>query len=242
MNPETVLVSDLGFRYGLGVFETVMVRGGRAELLEWHGEGLREGALALGLPEPQVPGREEVPCGDGVWRWFHTGTGTRQWWQEGVEAAPASFALGRCVVPVHSAAWTARFKTLAYLGQVQNRPPGRDEEVVVTNEAGEVVSAAMGNLFWVRQGRLETAPHEAGCRKGTVRRWVMERGGMAVVEVRMGLERLAEAEEVLVTNSRVGIVPARCWPGREVAEVPGPVARSLRGRWREWMECSAARG
>lgn len=227
---EHVPISDGGFRFGRGVFETVAVRGGLAEFYSWHAESLQVGALALGLPPPRIPDREP-PGGQGIWRWFHTETGTRTWWQEGCGWVPESLVLGLAEVPIHSQAWSARFKTLAYLTQIQNKPPEEDREVVVMNERGEMVSAAMANLFWVRAGTVFTAPPEAGCRCGVVRRWVMERGGVKVEEVRQGIEALRGVDEVFLTNSRIGIVPCRAWPGGRRAEVPGPVVLELRQRF-----------
>lgn len=231
MSGSDVPVWDAGFRFGLGVFETVAVRGGRAEFFQWHAESLEQAAQALGLGCPNIP-TFEPPGGEGIWRWFHTESGTRSWWQPGMEPPPSSMVLGRCAVPIHSSAWSARFKTLAYLTQLQNKPKGADQEVVVVNERDEVVSAAMANVFWVRNGRLETAPHDAGCRCGVVRRWILERGGVPVNPARLAWAELDHVDEMFVTNSRLGIVPVRSWPGRDQAEVPGPVTRGLLDRFR----------
>lgn len=231
MNWDQVPVTDRGFRYGWGVFETIVVRSGRAEFFSWHVESLEKAALALGLSLPRIPD-SEPPGVEGIWRWFHTETGTRTWWETGVEPTPLSMELGRGVVPVHSTAWSARFKTLSYLTQLQNKPKGSDQEVLVVNERNEVVSAAMANVFWVRHGRLETAPHDAGCRCGVVRRWVMEYGGVPVKQARLAWSELDCVEEMFLTNSRLGIVPVRSWPGREQVEFPGPITARLRDRFR----------
>ena len=51
----------------------------------------------------------------------------------------------------------------------------------------------------------------------TVRRWVLERGGERVEEGKWKLEELDAAEEIFLTNARIGIRPVRTWKGRILA-------------------------
>ena len=87
-----VPVSDSGFRHGVGVFETVRVEKGKAAWREWHLDSIRESARVLGL---KVEEKEltRVPGEHGIWRWFVTETGTRTWWNEGIELPPAVYDL-----------------------------------------------------------------------------------------------------------------------------------------------------
>ena len=214
----TVPISDAGFRHGVGVFETVRVKGGQARWRSWHLESIREAAQVLGL---KVEERElaQIPAGDGIWRWFVTETGTRTWWSEGIEPVPEAYDLDVATTGVWSSSWEARYKTLSYLNRIQaKREVGKpDEERVMLNERGEIASAAMANLFWVKGGKLRTPARECGCRAGTVRRWVLERGGERVEEGKWKLEELDAAEEIFLTNARIGIRPVRTWKGRILA-------------------------
>ena len=94
------------------------------------------------------------------------------------------------------------------------------------NEKGEMASVAMGNLFWVKDGKLKTPARECGCRAGTVRRWILERSGQKVEEGRWKKEELDGAEEIFLTNARIGIKSVRSWRGKKLA-VAG-VAAELR--------------
>ena len=85
------------------------------------------------------------------------------------------------------------------------------------NEKGEIASASMANLFWVKEGKLKTPSRECGCRAGTVRRWVFERSGQKVEEGRWKKEELDGAEEIFVTNARIGIKPVVSWHGKKLA-------------------------
>ena len=215
----TVPVSDAGFRHGVGVFETVRVKDGRARWQSWHLESIREAAQALGL---KVEEKElnKIPAGYGLWRWFVTETGTRTWWSEGIPLPPAAYDLNLADTGVWSSSWEARFKTLSYLSRIQAQREGKkpEQEGVMLNEKGEIASAAMANLFWIRQGKLRTPARECGCRAGTVRRWVLERSGQSVEEGKWKAEELDTAEEIFLTNARIGIKPVRSWRGRQLPD------------------------
>ena len=230
-----VPVSDAGFRHGVGVFETVRVKGGKAPWWKWHQESIRESARMLGLPV-EVKELEKIPAGDGLWRWFVTETGTRSWWNEGMENPPAAYDLDLADTGVWSTSWEARYKTLSYLNRIQAKREGSkaDEERVMLNERGEIASASMANLFWVRGGKLRTPLREGGCRAGTVRRWVLERSGRRVEEGRWKLEELNGAEEIFLTNARIGIKPVRAWKGGKLAG--SKLAAELAERF--WKESS----
>jgi len=131
---------------------------------------------------------------------------------------------------VWSTSWEARYKTLSYLSRIQARREAgaADQERVLLNEKGELASASMANLFWVKGGKLRTPAQECGCRAGTVRRWVLERSGQKVEEGGWKKEELDGAEEIFLTNARIGIVPVRSWGGRILPSVLG---KEFMGEW-----------
>jgi branched-subunit amino acid aminotransferase/4-amino-4-deoxychorismate lyase len=200
--------------------------------MEWHLESMREAARALDLPVDRiVPG--EVPAGEGVWRWMLAPDGFRTTWQAGIAPLPDAVDLALSPLRVSSASWEARFKTFSYLLMWQARAEAPCGWAVLLNEHGQVASAAMANLFWVCGGRLATAAPHCGCRRGTTRRWVIEQGGLPVEEVEAGPEALDQAEEIFLTNARLGVFPVRSWAGRGLACETG---QSLRTRWLEsWI-------
>ena len=217
MSVLEIPISDAGFRHGVGVFETVRVKGGKARWRDWHLESIHRSAKTLGL---KVEDKEfkQVPQGDGLWRWFVTDTGTRSWWCEGLEKVSPTVSLEMGKVGVWSDSWEARYKTMSYLSRIQAREGQREGgEVVMLNEKGEIASASMANLFWVKEGKLKTPARECGCRAGTVRRWILERSGQKVEEGRWKQEELDGAEEIFVTNARIGIKPVVSWHGKKLA-------------------------
>ena len=98
------------------------------------------------------------------------------------------------------------------------------------NEKGEVASVAMGNLFWVKGGKLRTPARECGCRGGVVRRWILERSSQKVEEGRWKKEELDGAEEIFLTNARIGIKSVRSWRGKKLV-VAGVAAGLKKAFW-----------
>lgn len=224
-----VPVEDPGFRHGLGVFETVRVVEGLAVLAGWHWESLCEAAGALGLEAPISFPLDLPPGKDGLWRWFHTESGIRATWDDLVPEVPGSGVLRLSAICHSSQAWTSRYKTLSYLGNLQAKRMAGGHEALLLNEHGQVATASMANVFWVRDGVLFTPARECGCRAGVVRRWVLEQGGMEVREVAAQVEELMAAQEIFLTNSRVGILPVHDFEGN--AFHPGEAAGRLRERY-----------
>ena len=195
------------------------VQGGKARWKKWHLDSIRESAQALGL-KVQEKELVTIPAGYGLWRWFVTETGTRTWWSEGMELPPAAYDLDLASTGVWASSWEARFKTLSYLNRIQAKREGQkpEQEKVMLNERGEMASVSMANLFWVREGKLRTPARECGCRAGTVRRWLIERSGQKVEEGKWKPTELDQAEEIFLTNARIGIKPVRSWKGRKVPD------------------------
>ena len=82
-------------------------------------------------------------------------------------------------------------------------------------QAGEVIPQV--DALISDENGLTLVVRVADCRAGTVRRWVLERSGQRVEVGCWGLEELSGAEEVFLTNARIGIKPVRSWRGRGLA-------------------------
>lgn len=204
-------VTDEGFRYGKGVFETLLVVRGRALFQDWHEEVMMRGAQVLGLDCSPMFFIDEPPSGSGIWRWYLTESGIEMLFDANIPNTPPSYSLSTSTFKVNSASWDARYKTLSYLTHIQARQEAETDEVVLLNQRGEVASASMANLFWVRDGVLHTPEVESGCREGVTRRWVLEHAENAVNQGRFKLDDLNHADEIFLTNSRIGILPVHAW-------------------------------
>jgi branched-subunit amino acid aminotransferase/4-amino-4-deoxychorismate lyase len=65
-----------------------------------------------------------------------------------------------------------------------------------------------------------------------VRRWVLERSGQKVQEGRWGKEELDGAEEIFLTNVRIGIQPVVSWNGKKLARA-GVAEALVKAFWAE---------
>ncbi len=133
----------------------------------------------------------------------------------------------------------AGVKSVNYLEQVlaweEARGRGFDEGVRL-NERGEVVSAAMANIFWVIDGTLHTPALSTGALEGTTRACVLElAAGMSVpvVEGVYELAQLADAEEIFLTSAGLGVAPVTTFDFRRYAVAVGSVALRLREAFRQ---------
>ncbi len=79
-------------------------------------------------------------------------------------------------------------------------------EAVRVNERGEIVGACLANIFWANDGKLFTPALETGCLAGTTREFLAE--NFAVRQVKAGLDKCAEADEIFLTSAGFGICSA----------------------------------
>lgn len=92
--------------------------------------------------------------------------------------------------------------TLAFEDAICN---GYDEAIRL-NERNEIASAAMANIFWVKDAKIFTPGLETGCLSGTTRCFLLE--NFEVFEVQAKSDELAKADEIFLTSAGIGVRPA----------------------------------
>lgn len=120
------------------------------------------------------------------------------------------------------------------LARREARLAGAVEGVMLSVE-GWLAEGASSNLFWLRDGALETPSAEVGILRGVTRSKLLElsRGLIEVREVMAGPERLVGAEEIFLTSTTWEVLPVTRWNGETVGEgLSGALARELRIRLR----------
>jgi 4-amino-4-deoxychorismate lyase len=202
----------------LGVFETLRVIDGVPLFVEEHRAELHRSATALGLSVQLdlAHAARQLGAHSGRWRWIVTNEGTRTLFTDEPPLSGEPVAIGISTVRVGSQNWDARFKTVSYLAHAQAITMGSAPEMVLLNERGEVASAARGNIFWRKGERLYTPVHEAGCRCGVVRGFVLTLGPVEVG--RFALDELVGADEIFITNSLRGIVSVDALEGAALSD------------------------
>ncbi len=144
--------------------------------------------------------------------------------QDGVQVRTAALRLGENPA-------LAGLKHLNRLEQVLARAESRDTRIaesLLFSASGRLVSGTMSNVFIVRKSRVHTPRIDLCGVAGVMRRVVLgeaAHAGVAAEECILRAEDLAAAEEIFLTNARIGIWPVRLLDVRELA--PGPITRRL---------------
>ncbi|WP_136255402.1 aminodeoxychorismate lyase [Onishia niordana] len=229
MSEAALPLDDRGLAYGDGVFETVLVRDGCPVLWEEHLARLARGCSQLGFPPPcrdeldALPGK--APAGLSVLKLIVTrGSGGRGYlaptdpaprllvqhlpfapaetrWHEGVRVRFCALRLG--IQPL-----LAGLKHLNRLENVLARKEWSDAAVaegLLCDSDDHLIEATCMNLFWQRNGRLETPKLDRCGVAGTLRQALLAEHSVSEVEV--GPSRLQEAEALWLGNSLQGLWP-----------------------------------
>jgi 4-amino-4-deoxychorismate lyase len=235
---DAVPLDDRGLQYGDGLFETMLIRNGRVRFLEAHFTRLATGCTRLAIPfnaadalraeiateSARAPAlallKVIVTRGSSPRRGYSPAGAGRPRRVVSLFTAPAKpLDAG---VDVRLATLTvAENPTLAgikHLNRLENvlaaAEPGHEKvfESLLRNAAGDVIGGTMSNVFVVQAGRVTTPSIDrcgvAGVMRATVLR-ECARLGIGAGESRIALAELMNADEVFITNARIGVVPVR---------------------------------
>jgi 4-amino-4-deoxychorismate lyase len=230
---------DRGLQYGDGVFETLLVRGRKARFLDAHLARLAHGLARLRIPFETWDGlradldRAIRRAPDlAVLKIIVTrGTGPRRGY------SPRDCAAARRIVmlfatspsPDFAAGVDLRVATirlasqpmlggLKHLNRLENvlaaMEPEHDShfEALLLASSGDLVGGTMSNVFAVHGDEISTPPIVDAGVAGIMRAVVLRESaglGLRTEERRLTPADLASADEVFITNARLGVVPAR---------------------------------
>jgi 4-amino-4-deoxychorismate lyase len=241
-----VPAGDRGLHYGDGLFETLAVRAGEPEFLDYHLERLARGCATLGFRAPDRRLLErEIADGasalrDGVLKLIVTRGSAGRGYRPPSEPAVLRILLGYDL-PAHPPEWAAAgvrvrvcdtrlgrnrrlagLKHLNRLEQVLARAEWDDPGVaegLMLDDAGHVVCATSANVFVARGGELITPSIAESGVAGVMRRVLMEaaaRARIAVAERTVSLAEVNDASELMLSNSLIGLWRVREVGGREL--------------------------
>jgi branched-subunit amino acid aminotransferase/4-amino-4-deoxychorismate lyase len=116
---------------------------------------------------------------------------------------------------VNSKSPLINIKSCNYLENVlalENSKENDFSEAVRVNERGEIVSACMANIFWIKDGEIYTPALETGCLDGTTRSFVINLAneiGFEIIFIKTTLEELLEADEVFLTSAGISVASVK---------------------------------
>lgn len=154
---------------------------------------------------------------------------------------PSTDGLALTVSPyrINTLSPLAGIKSINYLEHIiaWEEARARDfHEAVMLNERGEVVSAAMANIFWVRDGALHTPSLSTGALAGTTRARILEIAeelGVPVVEGVNELAQVGDADEIFLTSAGHGLAIVTTFDFHHYTVPVGSVALRLHEAFRQ---------
>jgi 4-amino-4-deoxychorismate lyase len=236
-------VSDRGFQYGDGLFETLEVLQGTALFLDRHLQRLTEGCQRLLLPPPdwqllqQEAQQLTANTEHGVLKIIMTrGSGGRGYRQPEPIVPTRLLSLHpypQYPTSLQSHGIVTRFcdqllsinpslagiKHLNRLEQVLARAEWRDDAIqegLMLDNNGHVIEGTMSNLFIVKNAVLYTPALTQSGIAGIVRQLVLAFANQLALPIsiqNLSKDQLLQADEVFVTNSVIGI-----WPVKQIAQ------------------------
>lgn len=124
-------------------------------------------------------------------------------------------------------------KSLNYLERVlawEEAQQRQFDEAVMLNERGEVVSATMANIFWVKEGSIHTPTASTGAYQGVTREVVIELAAKHFIPVLEGayeLGDLTEADEIFLTSASLGVATVTTFDFRQYSLTPQSISTRL---------------
>lgn len=236
-------ITDRGFLFSDGVFETARVHQGQFFRLRQHLERLERSARTLMLPLPGLPELEDVareilrrnPLTEASLRITVTrGSGDSptllatltpmpEDWRERA-AQGWSLITARTLRPSPRsvpAQLKALGRTYAILAAQEGQAAGVDDVLLLTaNE--EIAEGPTWNFFWRIGQTLRTAALEGGILEGVTRGIIMKIAQEAGFQVEEGLWPRADldrADEAFATMTSRGVVPIRSIDGKPLASM-----------------------
>ncbi|MGI8543164.1 MAG: aminotransferase class IV [Aridibacter sp.] len=130
--------------------------------------------------------------------------------------------------PINSKSPITGVKSCNYLENLlafENAGSNGFDEAIRLNERGEITSACMANIFWLKGETLFTPSLKTGCLAGTTREYIMEKQN--VFEVEESLEVLDKAEIIFLSSSGIGITQIGKFQAKEFVRVLSPAFRQF---------------
>jgi branched-chain amino acid aminotransferase len=223
--PGVTGYDNAAFRYGYGLFETMLVQKGRIRLWSYHCNRLYAGVqqLRLELPsagrvEQEVLALAEKNESSALCRVrLQVFGGQGMYGLDGkagyiIECFPVNDAGipvegGRIVAGIAAGVKKSidafsNLKTcsaLIYAMALQDAKENNWQDALICNVHGNVIESSIANIFWIKANELYTPPLSEGCVAGVMRQYIVDT--LAVKEQPLTVTALGEADEVFLTNA-----------------------------------------
>ncbi len=256
-----ISILDRSYLYGDGLFDTVRITDGRPFLWDRHLNRLMHGAGLMLLQMPYGKGDltvfaiqliEENDLTNGVLRIHVSRAGGPRGYSPrrskeittlmSLHPAPEpdrDTGLKLVMSTQHVAQGSAlcaikSSSRIAHVLAAAEAEISDADDALLTNMAGQLVSATSGNLFWVEDDLVCTTPLESGCLPGITRGFVLELCpglDLCTAEKSITMARLSQCGGVFLTNSVHGLRPVSALGSIRLP--PSPVVARLQDAYRK---------
>lgn len=237
--------------YGKGIFTTIALYDGKPFLWEKHWRRLETDAQKLNIDLSQfsedktrralIDLIEKNRVGNGRARLTFFDESASELWPYDAKlttsllimtgaARPSSTTTRLTISPheVNSTSPLSSVKSCNYLEKILALKEVKDrgfDEGIQFNQRGELASACLANIFWLKDEKLFTPSLTTGCLRGTTREFVIENFGCEETVARRDV--LAEADEIFLTSSGLGVIQVDELDGRGLRGHDHPVTRLI---------------
>ncbi|SFB26402.1 4-amino-4-deoxychorismate lyase [Acetitomaculum ruminis DSM 5522] len=244
------IVLDDGFSFGLGVFETICLKEGRALLLDWHLERINNSLEYFNIY--QRISKKEVE------KWLEENKEDISKDSSGKKAfkimASASNKIFLLRDNPYDKEKTDRGFNLEYSNVLRNESSSlvyhksfnygdnilekrrlkntATDEVIFLNSKGQISEGSTTNIFFVRDKKIYTPQKECGLLPGILRRFIIEK--FDVKEEKLYPKDVYDMEECFVTNSLMGIMPVNKLADKYFER--GEIIRKCQNIYQSYME------
>jgi branched-subunit amino acid aminotransferase/4-amino-4-deoxychorismate lyase len=256
LESAVVPVNDRGFSHGLGLFETILMLGGRPAFWKAHLKRLRASMNRLGWQQTQLPSlhdamllcdvqhhgvdsvRLKINVSGGVGQLAAPSQGTHR------SVLMTTAPLAKPAAPLRATLSPWRRNELSPLAGLKSTCYAENllaleyaaahdcNELLWLNGRGELCEACTANVFLVLDGVLLTPPLSSGCLPGITRAWVIKNArnlGFRCKETSLTETDLDHADEMFLTNALHGPVALESFRGRSLEA--SAVASQLHAVW-----------
>lgn len=254
LESESVSAADRGLHYGDGVFETLRIRCGAPRFLALHWQRLQEGCERLQIPAMDFAALEAqllaaaALVDDGIAKLIVTrGPSAHRGYAPPPMTAPTCVLVVAAGITPWPASACVEFSAvtlgenpllagLKHLNRLENvlaraRQPAHCDEVLMRTSAGAVICGSGSNIFAVRTGQLLTPRLDRCGVAGVVRSVVLREAAAAGLDCMITTllpDDLYSADELFLTNARIGILPIGRL-GVQLRDI-GPITVALQAR------------
>jgi branched-chain amino acid aminotransferase len=228
-NEASMLIDNGAFRYGYGLFETMLVQNGTINLKEYHWERLFAGLRQLYFEIPPSMTAEwleqqvsrtvkknglENLCRVRLQLFAGGGLYSSDSRQPGIliecfplEAETLSLNQNGLIIGI-AAGISKSMDTLSNLKScnaliyaigARQAREHKWNDALIRNTNDNIIESTLANIFWIKKGAVYTPPLSDGCVAGVMRRHIMDK--TTVVEKSLSVDEVLNADEVFLTNA-----------------------------------------